>query len=76
MGHLDRPALQAAHAAQRLGLDHATWLSALLAAHEAMHEHDALMPYELAEIEESSLTLEEAMGIPGAAAARAAAPKG
>ncbi len=76
MGHLDRTALQAAHNAQRLGLDHEVWLSALLAAHEATHEHDALMPYELAEIEESSLTLEEAMGLQDAAAARLATQTG
>jgi hypothetical protein len=56
MGQLDRTALLAPHATQRLGLDHAAWLQAMNLAHPL-----SLMPYELAEIEESSLALEEAI---------------
>ncbi len=55
MAQLDRTALLAPNAHQRLGLDHASWLRAVNLAHPYQ-----LMPYELAEIEESSLTMEEA----------------
>jgi hypothetical protein len=64
MALLDRTALQAEHGAQRLGLDHETWLNGLLAA----QEHYSLMPYELAEIEESSLAQDEACDTQEAAA--------
>lgn len=64
MGQLDRSGVLTPEAAQRLGLDHASWLHAIHLAHPYQ-----LMPYELAEIEESSLALEEAIseGDPSAA---------
>jgi hypothetical protein len=61
MGQLDRTALIAPHAHQRLGLEHATWMDVLNAA----HEHYPLMPYELAEIEECSLVHDAAIGTGG-----------
>jgi hypothetical protein len=64
MGQLDRTSLIAPHAEQRLGLDHATWQHAVHLAHPY-----SLMPYELAEIEESSLALEEAINEGDASAA-------
>jgi hypothetical protein len=56
MGRLDRTALPTEHDAHQLGLEHATWLSVL----DAAHAHYAFMPYELAEIEECSLVQDEA----------------
>jgi hypothetical protein len=56
MGQLDRTSLFAPHAPQRLGLEPAEWLHMLDMAHPY-----ALMPYELAEIEEYSLAHDEAL---------------
>jgi hypothetical protein len=61
MGRLDRTATLPTQPQQRLGLEQDEWLCLLSDA----HDHIPLLPYEVAEIEECSITHDDVIGTGG-----------